>query len=143
MKNKKAKLLAMSVLLFVGIVFISFGIYASITGNIDAKLNGILFGLGAGLIGASLAQIASIRLYTNNPKLLKQKTIEVSDERNTVIRNKAKSKVFDLFNSLFPIIILGFAIYMDNILWLFVLLAFYFLHFILYFVYVNKYNKEM
>lgn len=143
MKNKKIKLIISTSLLLIGIILVGIGIYGSVMDNMSAKFNGLFYGLGAGIIGASISQIATIKLYNKNPKFLRKKTIEVQDERNIHLKEKAKSKVYDLFNILFPMMILVLYIANVNLVMIGVMLGLYVLRFILYIIFFNKYDKEM
>lgn len=143
MKTRNIKSLWMILSLVVGIVVLGIGIYSGVTESSNPKLNGILYGIGAGLVGASIAQLATIQIYNTNRELLHKKTIEVQDERNVLIKKQAKSKVFDLFNIAFPIFILVIYIAGASALTAGLLLAIYGLRIVVYLAYLSKYNREL
>ncbi len=60
------------------------------------SISGICIGIGAGLLGMSIANLLMKRMEENNPEMMKQSEIEFKDERNTLIRYKAKAKTADI-----------------------------------------------
>lgn len=143
MKRKTIKIVLMIFLILVGGVLIGFGAFGDFSGRENSNISGIMMGLGAGLVGAAASQLTAIRIYTKNPKLLNKKLIEVTDERNLAIKNKAKSKVYDIYNLIFPMMIFVLVIANVNFILTGTILAIYGLRIILLIVYTNKYNKEM
>ncbi len=82
------------IMLFVGIGLIAVGII--LNGEVVKSVQGILLGLGAGFIGMNIANLYMKHNETKNPALAKQNEIEFKDERNTIIRNRAKAKAGDI-----------------------------------------------
>lgn len=82
------------ILLFAGICAIA----ASFFFNIEEfkAVSGTLIGIGAGSAGVSISNLLMIRAARKNPELEKQAIIDYHDERNTVIRNRAKAKAADI-----------------------------------------------
>ena len=66
--------------------------------------SGILLGTGAGAIGASIAKLYSINLEKKNPDMIKENEIELQDERNVLIRQRAKAKSADITQWLIMVI---------------------------------------
>ena len=66
--------------------------------------SGILLGTGAGVIGASIAKLYSINLEKKNPDMIKENEIELQDERNVLIRQRAKAKSADITQWLIMVI---------------------------------------
>jgi len=58
--------------------------------------SGLLIGIGGGLLGMSAARLYMVHWEGENPELTKQSQIEFEDERNTLIRSKAKAKSGDI-----------------------------------------------
>jgi hypothetical protein len=61
----------------------------------DAELKGLMgvcVGVGAGLIGMFIANLVTLRIERKHPEAFIRKNIDVNDERNTVIRDKAGAK---------------------------------------------------
>jgi hypothetical protein len=61
-------------------------------------ISGLFMGIGAGLFGMSIANIVMKNIEEKNPEAMKQKEIEFKDERNTIIRNRAKAKAGDIIH---------------------------------------------
>ncbi|MGZ7443049.1 hypothetical protein [Paenibacillus sp. TH7-28] len=106
-------------------------------------VSGMLIGVGAGLIGMSVAQLYMKRYESKNPEFVKQTEIEISDERNTMIRHRAKAKAGDITQWL----IMGIAymtILISTPLWVtLAVVAVFLLHTAIGLYYMNKYQKEM
>ncbi|NLG49498.1 MAG: hypothetical protein GX552_05230, partial [Chloroflexi bacterium] len=94
------------------VVLSALGLAVLITGLVLAKLlpdaQGIMralpyvcIGIGAGLFGGNLGAAIGVYLLKKDPNAAKQKEIEVNDERNIVISNKAKAKAYDLMLMVF------------------------------------------
>ncbi|MEO3944871.1 hypothetical protein [Gorillibacterium sp. CAU 1737] len=73
-------------------------------GDDDKALGGVLIGVGAGLIGMSVSGFIMKRMEYKHPELEKQNVIEFQDERNTMIRNRAKAKAGDITQWLIMVI---------------------------------------
>ena len=79
--------------------------------------SGLCFGLGAGLLGMSLSNIANIKYLEHHPEVLRQSKIESADERNIMINQKAKAKTLDIIQW-FIIGIAYMTILMETSIWL-------------------------
>ena len=55
-------------------------------------IQGLLFGIGSGLLGVGIADTISNNRYRKNPELYRKITIEKNDERNIDIKKKAQAK---------------------------------------------------
>ena len=105
--------------------------------------SGILLGTGAGVIGASIAKLYSINLEKKNPDMIKENEIELQDERNVLIRQRAKAKSADITQWLI-MIIAYLEIFVNAPLWItLVTIGIFVLYNIIQIYYVNKFNKEM
>ena len=105
--------------------------------------SGILLGTGAGVIGASIAKLYSINLEKKNPDMIKENEIELQDERNVLIRQRAKAKSADITQWLI-MIIAYLEIFVNAPLWIILLtVGIFVLYNIIQIYYVNKFNKEM
>ena len=105
--------------------------------------SGILLGTGAGVIGASIAKLYSINLEKKNPDIKKENEIELQDERNTLIRQKAKAKSADIVQWLI-MLIAYLEIFVNAPLWIILLtVGIFILYNIIQIYYINKFNKEM
>lgn len=130
----------MVALIVIGIVAIGAGVFLANNGETEGKTMGVLFGIGSGLIGASGSQLMTMKIYRDNPQLLKKKTIEVTDERNILLKEKSKGKVFDMESILIPFFILALLLIDIKPYIIFLLLAFYSLRFVMLIIVFNKYN---
>lgn len=70
----------------------------------------VCIGIGCGLLGHGMANVISQKAIEKNPDIQKQKDIEVNDERNIAIGNRAKAKAFDVMTFVFSALMLTFAL---------------------------------
>ena len=104
---------------------------------------GILLGTGAGVIGASIAKLYFINLEKKNPDIIKENEIELKDERNVLILQKAKAKSADITQWLI-MLVAYLEILVNAPLWItLVTIGIFVLYNIIQIYYVNKFNKEM
>lgn len=106
-------------------------------------ISGVLIGIGAGLFGMSIANLWMKGFEEKNPELMKHNEIEFKDERNVMIRYRAKSKAGDIIQWF----IMGIAyllIIIDAPLWtILITVGGVVLYYGIYLYYINKYQKEM
>jgi hypothetical protein len=102
-----------------------------------------LIGVGLGAFGGGLGGALSNRILRKNPSLAKQKEIEVNDERNITIANRAKAKVFDFTSLLFAALLIFLAVMQVQSIIVIIFAVLYVLRFILFIYLLNKYHKEM
>ena len=94
LKNKKF----VTFMLAIGLVFITISLFY-IKDPKHHIIDGILIGYGCSLLGTSIACFFNIRFEENNPDQAKAMAIEYKNERNSLIRNRAKAKAADLMIS--------------------------------------------
>ena len=105
--------------------------------------SGILLGTGAGIIGASIAKLYTINLEKKNPDMIKENEIELQDERNVLIRQRAKAKSADITQWLI-MLIAYLEIFVNAPLWIILLtVGIFVLYNIIQIYYINKFNQEM
>lgn len=105
--------------------------------------SGILLGTGAGVIGASIAKLYFISLEKKNPDMIKENEIELQDERNVLILQRAKAKSADITQWLI-MLIAYLEIFVNAPLWIILLtVGIFVLYNIIQIYYINKFNKEM
>lgn len=125
-----------------GIALVIIGIFFK-----DAELKGLMgvcVGVGAGLIGMFVSNLITLRIETKHPEAFIQKNIEVNDERNTIIRNKAKAKANNIIMlAIMPILTLVFILVDTELYVTLTMVGLILLNPILYLVYSNYYNKRM
>ncbi len=103
----------------------------------------VCVGIGCGLIGQGGGELIARRAFGKNPELQRQKEIELKDERNVMVSNRAKARAFDLVIPVFGALQLAFAL-MGVDMAAVLLLAFAYLFVVCSSVYYGaKYNKEM
>ena len=107
------------------------------------SLSGILLGTGAGFFGANIAKLYSINLEKKNPDIIKENEIELKDERNVLILQKAKAKSADITQWLI-MLVAYLEILVNAPLWItLITIGVFVLYNIIQIYYVNKFNKEM
>ena len=107
------------------------------------SLSGILLGTGAGVFGANIAKLYFISLEKKNPDIIKENEIELKDERNVLILQKAKAKSADITQWLI-MLVAYLEILVNAPLWItLVTIGIFVLYNIIQIYYVNKFNKEM
>ena len=105
--------------------------------------SGILLGTGAGVLGANIAKLYFINLEKKNPDIIKENEIELKDERNVLILQKAKAKSADITQWLI-MLVAYLEILVNAPLWItLVTIGIFVLYNIIQIYYVNKFNKEM
>ena len=127
--------------LILGVVAVGIGF--SLDGEKLKTVSGVLIGIGAGLFGMSLSHLIMIRIERKNPQIARQNEIALHDERNTMIRNRAKAKSADVTQWF----ILGLAFIMiliDAPLWSTVsAIGVFVLYHILLLYFGSRYQKEL
>lgn len=110
----------------------------------DVKtIAGVLIGVGGGLFGMSVSNLVMLHMERKHPELEKQKRIEQKDERNTMIRNRAKAKAGDITQWLI-VAIAALNILIDAPLWVtLVILAVYAAYNVISLALIAKYQKEL
>lgn len=107
------------------------------------SIGGVCLGIGAAIFGAAVSKIFMQYFYEKHPKEFKQESIESADERNIMIRNKAKAKSADI-TQWFIMGIAYICILINAPLWLTLCIVFVFLLKNMIEMYLmNKYAKEM
>ena len=124
--------LSISIIMIIGSLFVDLN-----------SLSGLLLGTGAGVIGASIAKLYFISLEKKNPDMIKENEIELQDERNVLIRQRAKAKSADITQWLI-MIIAYLEIFVNAPLWIILLtVGIFVLYNIIQIYYINKFNNEM
>lgn len=110
MKNNKLQT-ALGVL---GLVLLAVGLYLAKTiadpHGIMRALPYVFIGIGCGLFGQGMGGVIERRVLKKNPEILKQKEIEVNDERNREISSRAKAKAYDMMVFVFGALMIAFAL---------------------------------
>ena len=110
MKNQKLQ----TALGILGLVMLAGGLTLVKTSNategILLTLPYVLVGIGCGLFGQGTAGVIERSILKKHPELIKQKEIEVNDERNQQISNRAKAKAYDVMVFVFGAMMLALAL---------------------------------
>lgn len=106
-------------------------------------ISGVVIGVGAGLFGMGIANLLMRRIERNNPELEKIKKIEENDERNTMIRQRAKAKAGDITQWLI-MVIAYITILISAPIWVtLAVVAVFLAYYILMLYFMGRYQKEM
>jgi dipeptide/tripeptide permease len=103
----------------------------------------IFIGIGAGIFGQNVGTLISFRLLKKDPKAAKQIEIEEKDERNTMIRNRAKAKAYDLMILVYGALLLAFGLMLVNVEVVLAMVVAYIFIVTSSIYYMNKFEKEM
>lgn len=124
--------LVISIIMMIGSLFIEIN-----------SLSGLLLGTGAGVLGGCIAQLYLINFEKKNPKAVKENEIEFKDERNVLIRQRAKAKSADITQWLI-MVIAYLTILVNAPLWVTLTSIGVFIAYnIIQIYYINKFNREM
>ena len=97
-----------------GLALLALGLYLVKTTNategILLTLPYVFVGIGSGLFGQGMGGVIERSVLKKNPEILKQKEIEVNDERNQQISNRAKAKAYDVMVFVFGALMVAFAL---------------------------------
>lgn len=103
-----------TVLGILGVALFALGLYlvktSHATEGLLLTLPYVCIGIGSGLFGQGVATVIERGVLKKHPELIKQKEIEVNDERNQQISNRAKAKAYDLMVSVFGALMLALAL---------------------------------
>ena len=131
----------------IGILLLGIGLFCikiiSDPQGIMQTLPYICVGLGCGVFGHGIGNIAGERAIANSPEIKKQLDIDKNDERNIEIVNCAKAKAYDMMIYVFGALMICFSLMgVDRVVVL--LLVFAYLFVVAYGIYYRfKYDKEM
>lgn len=97
-----------------GLVLLALGLYLVKTSNategILLTLPYVCVGIGSGLFGQGMGGVIERSVLRKHPEIIKQKEIEVKDERNQEISNRAKAKAYDVMVFVFGALMLSLAL---------------------------------
>ena len=103
-----------TILGILGLALLALGLYLvktlNATEGILLTLPYVFVGIGSGLFGQGMGGVIERRVLKKNPEILKQKEIEVNDERNQQISNRAKAKAYDVMVFVFGALMVAFAL---------------------------------
>ena len=101
-------------IIILGLLLLAAGLYLmtaiSDPQGIMLPLPFVCLGVGCGLFGHGMGDFVSQRALRNNPEKQRKLKIELNDERNTAISNRAKGKAFDIMSYVFGALLLVFSL---------------------------------
>lgn len=103
----------------------------------------VCIGIGCGLFGRGMGNLISERTYKNYPEAKVQYEIDLNDERNILIANKAKAKAYDLMIFVFGALMLAFALMEVDMIVILLIVCSYLIIIGFGIFYRCKYDKEM
>lgn len=103
----------------------------------------VCFGIGCGIFGGGMGNLISRKVLKGHPEIEKQKEIEINDERNVTISNRAKAKAYDLMVFVFGALMLSFALMNVGMVPILLLVSAYLFVIGSGIFYRIKYDKEM
>lgn len=136
---KKTSFYISTLVLGIALIALSFAFQGEEVKNIA----GVLIGIGAGLFGMSLSNLLMKRIEQKNPEIVKQKEVELKDERNEMIRNRAKARSGDIIQ--WFIIGLAFVMILLNSSLCLILISvgIFLLYHVISICFMSKFQKEM
>lgn len=102
-----------------------------------------MVGMGCGLFGHGMGNIAGDRAIKNNPKIKEQLEIEKQDERNIIITARSKAKAYDIMVYVFGAIMIAFALMSVSLAAVIMLVCAYLFVVISAVFYRSKFEKEI
>ena len=97
-----------------GFALLAAGLYLAkttdATTGIMRALPYVCIGIGCGLFGQGMGGVIERSVLKKHPELIKQKQIEVNDERNQEISNRAKAKAYDMMVFVFGALMVALAL---------------------------------
>ena len=103
-----------TITLIIGLALLGAGLYLVKTiadpQGILRALPYVCIGVGCGLFGQGVAGAIERNVYKKHPDMQKKKEIEVNDERNREISNRAKAKAYDAMVFVFGALMPSFAL---------------------------------
>ncbi|MBQ8821349.1 MAG: hypothetical protein IJZ82_01785 [Lachnospiraceae bacterium] len=136
-KNKSVYI----VTLIIGIMLLICSFF--VRGEELKTVSGVMIGVGSAILGTSIAKLWMKNFEEKNPDIMKDNEIEFKDERNTLIRYRAKAQAGDIIQW-FIIGIAYLLIIIDAPLWvILVTVGIFLLYNILGVYFMSRYQKEM
>lgn len=131
------------IMLALGIALLGIALYIRVYTGLPRNVDAACIGVGAVLFGMSISGLCMKYWEKKAPDVMKQNKMEYLDDRNTMVRNRAKAKVADITQWL----VMGIAyitILIDAPLWItLIIVSVFLLKNILEVFYMNKFQREM
>lgn len=134
------------ILTIIGVALLAIGgglILQTAQEGILRSLPYICIGLGCGLFGQGVGEIASISAKKRNPEEANRIDIEQNDERNIAIANQSKAKAFDAMLYMYGVLWIIFALIGVEVPVILSLVTVYLVVVGIHVYYLMKYQKTM
>lgn len=129
------------VFLIVGLILVAISLFMS--NSIPKNVGGLCIGIGSGLVGMSCAKLFLAGYFKRNPEASELNMIEESDERNMLIRYKARAESGKITHWLIIVLALV-TILLKAPLWVTLIgVGLFILQDIMYFFFIHKFSKLM
>ena len=139
--NKKGMYIT---IIIIGAALIIAGALLNIFKGEELKsLSGVCIGLGAVLVSLFSGKLYVYRIGLKHPEIQRKKDIEVNDERNTIIRDKAGAKANNIFVWLIFAAVMVFILFDVELYISLVLAVLIVINSVLSSVYYYYYNKRL
>ncbi len=142
MKNKQKFIVLITAILTSIFGFVAMIIFKDLEG-VYRVIPYVMIGVGCGISGGIGGELLSSRVKKKNPELAEMISIEQNDERNIMIKHKAKSKVLDAIIWLLLPMYIGLAFVDNGIIGIIILITLNVLGVFYMSFLISKYNKEM
>lgn len=141
--NEKYQMIVYTLLIATGIILFTVG-FTILSPEEYSRISGVFIGIGIGLAVMSFSLLLTLILNSRLPEDIKKiKEIEVNDERNALIREKAGHKTCIAMNYILCIFIIAIGLMGADLEIILMAVAVLAIQFILLIYYSNKYSKTL
>ncbi|WP_434655277.1 hypothetical protein [Thermoanaerobacterium thermosaccharolyticum] len=138
----KNKLLNYCLLALVGMAIFLMGVIL-LKNNAERYISGLCMGIGAGLFIIFVRKVEAYVVEKKYPDIRRHIEIEINDERNTVIRDKAGAKTNQIMSYLLLILTITFDFMNVSLYIVFSMVALIVIQVVLFIIFSNQYNKKL
>lgn len=103
----------------------------------------ILIGIGSGILGANVGILIQHHIFKKNPNAYQQAKIEENDERNVHLNQCSKAKAYDASIYLYSALMLYFALFGAELIFLLPLVGCYLISIVIRIVHLYQCQKKM
>lgn len=138
----KNKLMNYFLLTLLGIAIFLIGVLL-LKNNVEKYVSGICMGIGTAIFIIFSRKAEVLLIEEKYHDINKQLEMEINDERNTLIRDKAGAKTNRMMNYLLFILTITFTFMNVNLFIILSMVALIIIQAILFIMFSNRYNKKM
>lgn len=139
MKPNKALYIALMVL---GIAILLVGIFV-FQGEVFKAYTGVFSGFGAAMATVSITRLVTINKMQTDPAFKRQVEIDAKDERTARVNDLARSRAFAITQILYAVLAMVLIFIGTDLLRVSLVIVTFIIGWVIYFVYLGKYAKEM